>query len=172
MSDLRVHLCGMAAYNAWANRRLYAAAATLPDAAYREPVGVAFGSLHGTLNHLLVTDRIWMRRLTGAGDAPDRLDAVLFDELAELQVARAAEDRRIEAYAAGLTKGALAAVIGYATTSGVAQNQPLWQVLAHLFNHQTHHRGQAHAALTRLAATAPALDLLLMQREQAASRPA
>ena len=172
MSDLHAHLRSMAGYNAWANRRLYAAAQTVPDDAYRRPVGVFFGSLHGTLNHLLVTDRIWLRRLTGSGDAPDRLDAILFDRLADLHAARVAEDRRIEDYVAGLTAGALATPLAYRTTSGAAETQPLWQVLAHLFNHQTHHRGQAHAALTRLGAAAPSLDLVVLQREQAASRPA
>lgn len=172
MSDLRAHLRTMAGYNTWANRRLYAAAEALPDDAYRQPVGVFFGSLHGTLNHLLAADRIWMRRLTGTGDAPDRLDAILFDRLADLRVARAGEDRRIETYVEGLTEAGLAASMAYRTTSGAAQTQPVWEVLAHLFNHQTHHRGQAHAALTRLGAAAPSLDLVIMQRERAASRPA
>jgi uncharacterized damage-inducible protein DinB len=168
MTDLATHLRGMATYNAWANRRLYAAAETLPDAAYRQPVGIFFDSLHGTLNHLLVTDRIWMRRLTQEGEAPDRLDAILFEQLSDLRPAREAEDKRIEAYLARLSAGELAANFDYRTTSGVSQSQPRWQVLAHLFNHQTHHRGQAHAALTRLGvAQPPSLDLVLMQRELA-----
>jgi uncharacterized damage-inducible protein DinB len=74
MADLRTHLQTMASYNAWANQRVYAATATMPDAAYRQPTGVFFGSLHGTLNHLLVADRIWMHPLTDEGDAPSRLD--------------------------------------------------------------------------------------------------
>jgi len=69
-------------YNAWANGRLYAAAAALPDADFRADRGAFFKSLHGTLNHLLVTDRVWMRRFTGGGEAPDRLDAILFDAFA------------------------------------------------------------------------------------------
>ncbi len=66
-----------AAYNHWANRRLYAAALAMPDEAYRRPTGVFFGSLHGTLNHLLLTDRIWLKRLTGEGDPPNRHNAIL-----------------------------------------------------------------------------------------------
>jgi uncharacterized damage-inducible protein DinB len=65
----------MAAYNAWANRRLYDAAAALPDADYRADRGAFFKSVHGTLNHLLVADRIWMRRFTEEGEHPNRLDA-------------------------------------------------------------------------------------------------
>jgi uncharacterized damage-inducible protein DinB len=85
----------LAAYNAWANRRLYDAVGALSDAQYREDTGLFFGSLHGTLNHLLVADRIWMRRFTGEGEAPDRLDAILHEGLAELRAARGEEDHRI-----------------------------------------------------------------------------
>ncbi|MGD9743229.1 MAG: DinB family protein [Dongiaceae bacterium] len=67
----------MAGYNQWANRRIYEAVARLPDADYRADRGAFFGSLHGTLNHLLGTDRIWMRRFTGAGEAPS-LDLILY----------------------------------------------------------------------------------------------
>jgi len=62
----------LAAYNHWANRRLYATALAMPDESYRRPTGVFFGSLHGTLNHLLLTDRIWLKRLTGEGEHPDK----------------------------------------------------------------------------------------------------
>jgi uncharacterized damage-inducible protein DinB len=168
MTSLADHMRTLAAYNAWANDRLYAAAAALPDAAYRQGAGAYFGSLHGTLNHLLVTDRLWLWRLTGTGEAPGRLDLILFEELDALRQARTAEDARLEAYVAGLSPEALAASFDYATTSGVAQRQPRAEALAHLFNHQTHHRGQAHAILTRLGvAEPPSLDLLLMQRERA-----
>jgi DinB family len=68
-------------YNAWANNRLYDAAARLSTEQYRADRGAFFKSVHGTLNHLLVTDRVWMQRFTGEGDAPDRLDAILFETL-------------------------------------------------------------------------------------------
>lgn len=168
MADLATHLRTMAAYNAWANGRLYTAAEALSDEAYRRPAGAFFASLHGTLNHLLVTDRIWLRRLTGQGDAPGKLDVILFDGLGDLREAREAEDRRIETYVADLSAADLEGSFDYATTSGQAHTQPRWQVLAHLFNHQTHHRGQAHAILTRLGVSdPPPLDLIAMQREVA-----
>ena len=66
-------------YNAWANSRLYDAAARLSPDQYRADRGAFFKSVHGTLNHLLATDRIWMQRFTGEGDAPGRLDAILFE---------------------------------------------------------------------------------------------
>ena len=85
----------LAAYNRWANARLYAAALELSDQAYRIHIGVFFGSLHGTLNHLLLTDRLWLKRLTGEGDHPNELDAVLYADRKELTRARIEEDNRI-----------------------------------------------------------------------------
>ncbi len=164
--DMLSHVRMFAAYNTWANRRLYAAAAQLPDEQYRADRGAFFKSLHGTLNHLLVTDRVWMRRFTGVGEAPDRLDAILLEGLPELREAREAEDRRIESYAASLDEAALAGVIRYRRVSTPDEIvQPLGPALAHLFNHQTHHRGQAHCVLTGLVGDAPPLDLLFFQRE-------
>jgi uncharacterized damage-inducible protein DinB len=158
----------MAQYNAWANARLYAAARGLPDASYRKNVGAFFGSLHGTLNHLLVTDRIWMRRLTGEGDDPKALNAILFDDLASLERARTAEDDRIVRYVDGLREEEFDKEFNYSTTKGVPQRDPVGSILAHLFNHQTHHRGQAHAILTVLGIPEPQpLDLLVMLRERA-----
>ena len=74
---IRQHFSMFAGYNAWANRRVYAAAGALADADYRADRGAFFESVHRTLNHLLATDRIWMQRFTGTGVAPDRLDAIL-----------------------------------------------------------------------------------------------
>src|SRR5690242_21238326 len=85
----------LAAYNAWANARLYEAALDLPEEQYRADIGVFFGSLHRTLNHLLLTDRSWLTRLTGVGSQPKRLDEVLFEDRLELARAPLAEDVRI-----------------------------------------------------------------------------
>lgn len=162
------HWTMFAGYNAWANARLYAAVSALPGDAFHAEAGAFFGSLCGTLNHLLVADRIWMKRFTGEGDAPDRLDTVLFDDFARLSEARANEDRRISDWVAGLTETDLAGVVRYrrVTTPDVTE-QPLAEALAHLFNHQTHHRGQAHALVTRFGGpeAGPVLDLLAYQRQ-------
>jgi uncharacterized damage-inducible protein DinB len=93
-------------YNVWANSRLYDAAARLSTEQYRVDRGAFFKSVHGTLNHLLVTDRIWMQRFTGEGDAPNRLDAILFEGFDDLRAARAAEDRRIVDFVDGLMRAA------------------------------------------------------------------
>ena len=164
---MKSHYTMFAGYNAWANRRLYDAAALLSDADYRADKGAFFKSMHGTLNHLLVTDRIWMKRFTDEGEAPDRLDAILHDRLADLDKARTAEDHRITSYVNGLDDERLRGVIRYRRVSTPEEFvQPLMPALDHWLNHQTHHRGQAHMILTSLGKTAPELDLLYFQRLQ------
>jgi len=159
-------------YNAWANARLYDAAARLDGEQYRADRGAFFKSVHGTLNHLLATDRIWMQRFTGTGTgtAPDRLDAILFETLDELRLAREAEDRRIVDFVDALDDARIAGSIRYRRVSTPEVfEQPLAPALAHWFNHQTHHRGQLHALLTGLVGQAPELDLLFFQRLSAKS---
>lgn len=168
-SDLKPLLVMLAAYNAWANERLYAAA-LLPDADYRADGGAFFGSLHGTLNHLLVGDRIWLHVFTGEGQKPSELDAILYDDLETLSAARRDEDARISAYIASLSDADLAGVARYRTLRSPADiEQELAPLLLHFFNHQTHHRGQAHALLTRARGEAPSLDLFIFQRQTGAS---
>ncbi len=162
---MKAHFEQCAAYNRWANARLYEAALALDDAHYRRDVGAFFKSLHGTLNHLLVGDRIWLKRLTGDGDAPNRLDAILHEDRRALALARAAEDERILRYVAGLDEAALDGLLHYANTSGKPFAAKRRDTLAHVFNHQTHHRGQAHGILSILTGREPpVLDLLAMQR--------
>jgi len=152
-------------YNAWANSRLYETAARLSSEQYRADRGAFFKSVHGTLNHLLVTDRIWMQRFTGEGDVPNRLDAILFETFGELRAAREAEDRRILGFVEGLDDRRIEGTIKYRRVSSPeAFEQALAPALAHWFNHQTHHRGQVHALLTGLLGQAPELDLLYFQR--------
>ena len=155
----------LADYNHWANRRIYAVALAMPDEQYRRPTGVFFGSLHGTLNHLLVTDRIWLRRLTGEGEAPTRLNTILFEDRSELARARMAEDARLQRVINAYSAADLDRPVNYQTTSGAPQQQVLKDILLHLFNHQTHHRGHAHACCSILTGKEPPpLDLLMFQR--------
>jgi uncharacterized damage-inducible protein DinB len=155
-----------AAYNAWCNERLYDAAATLSDTDYRADRGAFFKSVHGTLNHLVVADRIWMRRFTGVGEMPPSLDAILYDDFDVLRAARRVQDTLISRYINGLSDGDLSGTLRYRTvTRPQTIKQPLAPALDHFFNHQTHHRGQVHCLLTKIAQDAPSLDLILYQRE-------
>ena len=154
-----------AAYNKWANARLYAAALDLSEQSYRLHIGVFFGGLHGTLNHLLLTDRLWLKRLTGEGDHPSRLDAILYEDRMELARARIAEDDRLITVVEKYDEAALRGLHSYKTSTGMPQSQVLGDILMHLFNHQTHYRGQACACLSILTGDEPpSLDLLVFQR--------
>jgi uncharacterized damage-inducible protein DinB len=160
---LKAHFDQLAAYNRWANRRMYDDAASLPDETRKRPAGLFFGSLHGTLNHLLVADYIWMRRFTGDGPEPQRLNQILYDDFTELRAARGREDERIFEFVTA-TDG-YDRVLSYQNSKGKTFLQELGPALTHFFNHQTHHRGQVHAGLTIAGIPEPAsLDLLNLQR--------
>lgn len=160
---LKAHFDELAAYNRWANRRTYDDAASLSDEVRKRDVGLFFRSVHGTLNHLLVADYIWMRRFTGEGPQPERLNQILHDDFAALRAAREAEDERILAFVTGLT--AYDRVLAYQNSSGKTFHQSLGSALTHFFNHQTHHRGQVSAGLTIAGIREPAsLDLIILQR--------
>ena len=155
----------LADYNRWANLRIYGAAFAMPEQHYRKPIGVFFGSLHGTLNHLLLTDRVWLKRLTGAGEHPDRLDAIIHDDRSDLLRSRIAEDARLIDLIKSYSEADLDKLVAYRTMAGKPHSQPLQDALLHLFNHQTHHRGHAHACCSILTGTEPpSLDLLQFQR--------
>jgi len=157
-----------AGYNAWCNERLYDAAATVPDADYRADRGAFFKSLHGTLNHLLVADRMWMRRFTGVGAQPPSLDAILYDDFAGLRAARRTQDTLIGRYIDGLSEADLRGTLRYKTVVNPQTiEQPLAPALDHFFNHQTHHRGQAHGLLSAILGNdrTPSFDLIFYQRQ-------
>ncbi len=163
---MKQHFMMFAAYNQWANTRIYDAAADLDEEELGRDVGAVFGSMLGTLNHLLVTDRIWMKRFTGEGDAPSNLATILYRAFAGLRVAREAEDRRIVDWVGGMTDKAFTGRFSYMTTDMRTVSQRLAPALSHLFNHQTHHRGQAHMCLTVLGRPSVSLDLMLFQRSE------
>lgn len=156
-----------AAYNAWANARVYEATAGLSKEEFGRDAGAFFKSMRGTLNHLLVTDRVWLKRFTGEGDAPPTLDTILFVDFAKLRVARVAEDKRLVDWIGSLNEKAFAGRFTYMTVTDMRTvSQRLAPALAHVFNHQTHHRGQAHTILTVLGKEAPPLDLIYFQRTE------
>ena len=160
---LKAHFDQLAAYNRWANRRIYDDAASLPDAVRKQGVGLFFGSVHATLNHLLVGDYIWMRRFSGDGPQPERLNQILYEDFFELRTAREAEDERIFRLVTELQS--YDREIVYQNSSGRTFRQALGPALTHFFNHQTHHRGQVHTGLTIAGIKEPAsLDLLVLQR--------
>jgi uncharacterized damage-inducible protein DinB len=122
-----------------------------------------FKSLHATLNHLMVADLIWMHRLTGTGRLPLRLDEIIHDDFPALAQERRRQDERLRDYVGGLAEAQFEEPWEYAMLNGTRVRQLRRETLAHLFNHQTHHRGHAHAALTRLGVAEPqSLDIAAM----------
>jgi uncharacterized damage-inducible protein DinB len=159
----------LARYNAWANRRLYTACAALSEADYRAERPSFFGSIHATLNHILVGDRVWLARFIGAVSCIERLDEILYDDLPALRAAREAEDARILTYTGNLNDTAIDQTLRYRNMAGEPQETPLGWTLAHFFNHQTHHRGQVHGLLSATAVPPPPLDLIYFLREDRAA---
>ncbi len=156
---LIAHFQSLGLYNALANGILYDACAELSGEARKQVRPAFFKSIHGTLNHIMVGDRIWLTRFEG-GEAPStHLDAILYEEFADLREARQAEDARIEAFMAGLDEGRLDGAIRYVNNEGNRHEDPMPLLLAHFFNHQTHHRGQVHDMLSQTGVAPPVLDM-------------
>jgi uncharacterized damage-inducible protein DinB len=152
----------MAAYNSEMNRRLYDAGADLPDVARREDRRAWFGSIHGTLCHLVWADRQWMSRFAGWEPPPpgSKGSPTLIHDWDALRAARTDIDARIEAWAATLTPDWLTGTLAwFSGGSGQDMAKPRWVMLVHFFNHQTHHRGQAHALFTQAGVRPAATDL-------------
>lgn len=162
---MKQHFAMLANYNRWANERIYDAAGELDEDEWRRDVSAFFVSLCGTLNHILVADRIWMRRFSGTGPTPVRLDECIASDREKLRSLRAQEDTPIIDWIDTLSDDAFQKSFSYTTvTDGKTISQLLGSALAHLFNHQTHHRGQAHGILSQLGKSPPSLDLIYFQR--------
>ena len=159
MDPLFQHLRTLARYNHLANERLYQACAQLSDAVRKQRRQAFFGSIHGTLNHIMVGDRIWLARFAGETVPSTGLDADLYEDFGDLRAARVAEDARIEAFAAKLTPPFLEGTIRYVNNAGLEFDDPLTVLVPHLFNHQTHHRGQVHDMLSQTEVPPPSLDM-------------
>lgn len=150
----------MARYHGWATERLLASVVAIPDELYRKPCGLFFGSIHGTLNHLLLTDiAIWYPRFMGERQASMALDAELESDRALLASRLIAAAGRWSGYVDRLDEDALAGELRYTMTTGQARVLPMSAALLHVFNHATHHRGQVTAGISMLGFEYEPLDL-------------
>ncbi|MEE8272967.1 MAG: DinB family protein [Alphaproteobacteria bacterium] len=166
------HLPLMARFNAWVNARLYDTVAGLADHEYRRDRGAFFGSIHHTLNHLLVVDRLWTGRIERTDRGITALDQVLYQAFDDLRAARRAEDSRLIALVDGLDDAALARPVVYRRIIGEGEEEVRTDhVLITLFNHQTHHRGQVHAMLTQAGTAPPPLDVVFFLDETGQAGP-
>ena len=155
----------MASYNRWQNESLYGAADTLTDPQRKEQRGAFFGSIHRTLNHILLCDRMWLSRVEpGRTPITDPLDTELYTDFGDLRREREKQDEAILAYVNAQSEESLGEMKRYANASGQPQETRHGTILQHYFNHQTHHRGQVHDMLTQTAVAPPALDLIYFVR--------
>jgi uncharacterized damage-inducible protein DinB len=157
---MKAHFERMARYNRWANRRIYGVVAQLEPEEIHAPRSGFFPSIAKTLNHMVVTDRIWMGRFVGQLSDHKRLDEAPYEDFAALTAAREAEDQRIIAFFRELAQARIDSVLEYKNTAGEPKSSEMLPVLAHFFNHQTHHRGQAHAMISSTRVAPPPLDLV------------
>jgi len=155
----------MARYNRWQNGSLYAAAATLGDDERRRDRGAFFRSIHETLNHILWGDMAWMHRFAGTPRPEGGLtqSGALMADWAALVDTRRAFDTLIDDWAGKIDNDWLAQDLTWHSVAIDAQiTRPRWLLVTHMFNHQTHHRGQVHAMLTAAGARPDDTDLPLM----------
>lgn len=156
---LRTHLD----YSHWANGRLIEAAHSLTAEELTRNFGTADKSVLGTLVHVYASDRTWLRRLIGA-------PAVAFVTEGDYRVSVIEEDwpalgHRWQEWASPLTDADVRKSLAYLDLRGNAWEQPVWQIVLHVVNHGTHHRGQVSGFLRSMGRTPPALDLIRYYRD-------
>jgi uncharacterized damage-inducible protein DinB len=168
------HIALMAGYNEWMNRKVYAAARTLPAEALAAERQAFFGSIIGTLNHLVVGDIIWLQRFAAHParhsalepilrlPTPAALNTLLFADIEALSNQRQMLDKTIKQWAAQLTEDDLLAVLHYRNMKGVAAAKRFSSLVMHFFNHQTHHRGQLSTLLFQAGVDIGVTDLLAL----------
>jgi uncharacterized damage-inducible protein DinB len=151
----------IARYNRWMNQKLYGVCTDIPDRDRKSDRGAFFKSIHGTLNHILVADRIWLGRFTQQPFVA-KLDEELYSNFSELRVERESLDLTIVDWAQTLTSDWLNADFNYTNSSGVTRTRPCWLLVTHMFNHQTHHRGQLTTLLNQMGYEPGVTDLPAM----------
>jgi len=154
------------AFNAWARGRMLDAVAGLDEAAYRRDLGNSFGSVHGTVVHILGAEEIWLKRWRG--ESPTALvspDA--FASLADVRRRWHALEAELQGFLGALTEEGVLRVVRYRDIRGNAYATPLWQTMQHVVNHSTYHRGQVTTMLRQLGAKPVATDLVAYYRQQA-----
>lgn len=165
----------LARYNRWMNQRLYAACEPLGDEERRRQRGAFFGSIHHTLTHLVLADKMWLHRFasqetafaalpTAALALPEGSDYTsdLHPDWQDLRQTRDTLDEMIEQWVGEMTPDFLTSTMVYANTKGVQRAHPAWQALTHFFNHQTHHRGQVTTLLMQAGVDVGVTDLIAL----------
>lgn len=166
------HLFLMAEYNVWMNTKIYETASKLSVEELSENRGAFFGSIMGTLNHIAVADTIWLKRFAPLLQTheelnfirelnlPRSLDEMLFSNIEELYERRKVLDRTLSESAKSVTVSELAQVLSYTNSKGIPASKNLFSLFMHVFNHQTHHRGQVTTLLSQSGVDVGITDLV------------
>ena len=179
LPDPLEHYRWMARYNGWFNTRLFSACESIDDAARKLERGAFFGSIHRTLNHLIVADQIWLKRLHQCGVDNGYDDGVLspqvldlkpghalgepvFEDWRALRAKRQQMDDAINLWLTEMPPAFPGTIMSYSNTAGVQRQHPAWQALSHFFNHQTHHRGQVTTLLMQAGVDVGNTDLIAL----------
>lgn len=175
------HIRLMAEYNEWMNAKVYSAAMRLTDAELSIDRKAFFGSILGTLNHLVVVDTLWLKRFATHPAhyteleflnkilTPTRLDEILFEDIQSLSRHRIMFDHKLKKWADSINEKDLDHVLVYTTIAGKAAQKKFYTLLIHLFNHQTHHRGQTTTLLTQANVDVGVTDLLTLVPNETAT---
>ena len=153
-----------ARYNRWQNQSIFSAAATLPDGTRKRNMGAFFKSIHGTLNHLVVADQLWLDRLEGLPTSITSLDQELHDNFEALTRKREQTDNRVDRFIASLNEDLLNSTLTFRRLSGDkgVLTLPMSIVMMQFFNHQTHHRGQVATLLMQCGVDVGVTDLPML----------
>lgn len=175
------HICLMAEYNTWMNAKLYEAAKGLSDAELSANRKAYFGSILGTLNHLIVGDTLWLKRFSTHPanysalaviktlPVPTSLDQIIFTDIPSLSEHRKLLDQTISEWAHSITDRDLDFVLSYSNMKNIAAKRNFYSLVVHFFNHQTHHRGQATTLLSQAGADVGVTDLLMLIPDETVS---
>ena len=172
---LQEHVYLMADYNQWINQKTYEAISAMTPESLHEDKGAFFGSIFASLNHICVGDTLWLKRFSAVLQAhkayepisalptPESLDAFLFNNFNDLKDRRVLLDEALLELASLLTDEELLQPITYQNSKGITANKTLFNLLMHLFNHQTHHRGQITTLLSQSGIDIGITDLVFIQ---------
>jgi len=173
MSRIRP-ICLMATYNEWMNAKIYEAAGSLPDEELSADRKAFFGSILGTLNHLVAGDTVWLQRFARhpanhlalqpilQRPTPTSLDQLLYPNIRELSAQRVWLDQMIVEWSRSLVESDLDHVLSYASMKGVPADKDFYGLIMHFFNHQTHHRGQVTTLLSQAGVDVGDTDLVIL----------
>jgi len=155
------------AYNRWANRRMLEAVASLAEEQFRRDMGSSFASVRDTLVHIMSAEWVWLSRLQGVSPRamPDTWDAL---PLADIERAWERLDQSIREHIAGLDESHVDEPVSYTSTAGEPYVSTRAQIVRHVVNHSTYHRGQITTLLRQLGVSAPATDLIVFYRAEVA----